>query len=184
MHWYVRCMKCESIYFQIKFRPSPPQKKKHLDWRHWKVQQHCHKNMGPQIAILELVRVYSVKYRSVWTFKDKLNVARPHFYISALTSWRLDKFYSFQTLNEINPEPAAVHFTLQCDYNYSEFKSHSHGVLFCLYARRFTHDGWSLNLKTTGLLSSPSPTDWLVGKWIGMFLVVYFGVVNLVKCPD
>jgi len=33
------------------------------------------------------------------------------------------------------------------------------------------------------LLSSPSPTDCLLGKWIGMFLVV-FGVVNLIKCPD
>jgi len=33
------------------------------------------------------------------------------------------------------------------------------------------------------LLSSPSPTDWLLRKWIDMFLVV-FGVVNLVKCPD
>jgi len=31
-------------------------------------------------------------------------------------------------------------------------------------------------------LVSPSPTDWLLGKWIGVFLVV-FGVVNLVKCP-
>ena len=33
------------------------------------------------------------------------------------------------------------------------------------------------------LLSSPSPTDWLLGKWIGTLLVV-FGVVNLVQCPD
>jgi len=33
------------------------------------------------------------------------------------------------------------------------------------------------------LLSTPSPTDWLLGKWIGTLLVV-FGVVNLVKCPD
>jgi len=32
-------------------------------------------------------------------------------------------------------------------------------------------------------LVPPSPTDWLLGKWIGMFLAV-FGVVNLVKCPD
>jgi len=32
------------------------------------------------------------------------------------------------------------------------------------------------------LLSPPSPMDWLLGKWIGMSLVV-FGVVNLVKCP-
>jgi len=33
------------------------------------------------------------------------------------------------------------------------------------------------------LLSSPSHTDWLLCKWIGMFLVV-FGVVYVVKCPD
>jgi len=32
-------------------------------------------------------------------------------------------------------------------------------------------------------LVPPSTTDWLLGKWIGMFLVI-FGVVNLVKCPD
>ena len=32
-------------------------------------------------------------------------------------------------------------------------------------------------------LVPPSPTDWLHGKWIGTLLVV-FGVVNLVKCPD
>jgi len=32
-------------------------------------------------------------------------------------------------------------------------------------------------------LVAPSPTNWLLGKWIGTFSVV-FGVVNLVKCPD
>ena len=32
-------------------------------------------------------------------------------------------------------------------------------------------------------LVRPSLTDWLLGKWIGTLLVV-FGVVNLVKCPD
>ena len=44
----------------------------------------------------------------------------------------------------------------------------------------------ALDLSLSQVFSSlvpPSPRDWLLGKWIGMFLVV-FGVVNLVKCPD
>jgi len=40
--------------------------------------------------------------------------------------------------------------------------------------------GWRpISFPSLFLLSSPSHTDWLIGKWIGMFLVV-FGVVNLV----
>jgi len=33
-------------------------------------------------------------------------------------------------------------------------------------------------------LVPPSPTDWLLGKWIGTFLVVFANSLALSKCPD